>query len=876
MPYSTRPDPRVAKLFNQLQTQKQKVGMMGGSVPSTHPSLLSRIFDVVSRPNYAMAGTIAHAYDKLTPEKGKTAGSRAATLFSNMPSGFIRGLEGKDKYHWADVFHKAQEHGAAPGILRNRVVQGGLGLVGDVATDPLSYVGGVFEKAVPAVEEAGAGMRALSGTMGKGIKPQALLDAIDAAQKTAREARPGKIGIEAFGKEFSSPRAYEALAKVGRPVAATSPVQWANEAFRNAAYYPGKLKSMMRVPFQSGVADTIEFDKAVMKNFRKLTPEEGHMVSAAIEHGAPLQGLKSKHGIDLQEVKDFWLHHKNAWEAEQQAVGISRPWHGHDDYIPKKFASHSQYESDIAKKFRGIDYRVAEKRAAGKAASFPTLKDLKDANLNPHENIVDIMRLAAVDHQRAMARSIFKTNALDEFGARLTGKGRDAARKVATDKGWEAVPERLLHDTKYAGKTVFAPPEVTKSFKRLHELYQSEEAASKFWRSYDGIQRLWKTSVTTPNPGHHIRNLVGDAYLNFEAGVHDVRDYTRGLKVMRGEGTVKIGKLDADSSWLKTMYHKMGGASGFYNTELVGASTPGAITEHLTRPVNEVMDKARGLVAHREDFMRSANFINYLKTEGDKLGVKSYSELEKLVPGAIERVKKFNFDYGDLTPAESWIRRAVPFYSFMRKNIPLQLEMIAMHPNKIANAPKGFRALEQLLGTDSGHLPVTEILPAYLKEIASVRLRGQTDKHDALYGNIPVPMEDISRLFSGSSKDVIRNLLNTTSPLIKGPIELGENRSLLSGQDLNQSIPRYLLNQSAITRNAANMVAPPGVHRKLQPGETGKPNTSQAWINWLTGAGLKDITAQSQLSELRRQQDPVQARLRQLRTNQYNKARRRR
>lgn len=877
-------DPRVGKLFAQMQGQRAKIAALGATPPTTHPSIISRIFDILSRPNYAVMNTFQ------APAKAIQSGRRGLGIWGAAPGGFLAGLEGKAKTHTADVMQTLHDiHAPGASIYGNRVVRGVGGLIGDITTDPTTYMGGVFVKAIPAVEEGGAIAKAISAGMGKGVSAESLASTASNAVHAARVAAPGKLGIRIGTKELASTKAYDALAKVGRPIAQTRPVSTANELFRTAATYPGKLKSMMRVPLQSGVSDYINFDKAVMDRFGKLLPQEGRAVSHAIEFGTSLPGV-SKHGIPYQDVIDFWKTHKAAWDAEQAAQGIKRTGQGIDHYLPKKFASHTEWASEKAQNFRKVERQVVATAAAKgqpiAAGSFPTLMDLKDAGLHPHENIVDIMRLAAADHQRAMAKSIFKTNAIDELGANLTGKGMVAARKAAEQKGLEVVPQKLLEGTNYYGKTVHAPEDVIRSFKAIDKVYQSDEATRKFMRAFDGMQRLWKQSVTTVNPGHHLRNMVGDAFLNFEAGVTDPRDYERAMKVLTGRGKVQLGGLSVDSDWIRTMYRKYGGASGFFNTELVGATTPGAVTEKLTRPINSGMEKMREIVAKREDYMRLANFTHSLRQEAAKAGATTHAEIEKLVPKAVERVKKFNFDYGDLTPFESNVRRWVPFYTFMRKNMPLQLEMMAMHPNRIASVPKGIGALQQLLGTDNGHMPITEMIPAYLKDLATVRVAGQGHPNvfskllgtggNAAYADTALPVEDLSRMFSGSTSEVTRNMLNTLSPFIKGPIEVGTGTSLQSGQKLNESIPRYLGNQTQISRLLMNAVTPKAPNHILAPGEKTGTNQRVALSNWITGSGVKEITPQVQLSELRRQQDPLQSMLRQLKINRANSARKKR
>ena len=61
---------------------------------------------------------------------------------------------------------------------------------------------------------------------------------------------------------------------------------------------------------------------------------------------------------------------------------------------------------------------------------------------------------------------------------------------------------------------------------------------------------------------------------------------------------------------------------------------------------------------------------------------------------AAMRVKKYLFDYSDLTETEKKIRQVVPFYAWMRKNIPLQVEALITTPGRQAVLPKVYNALQ--------------------------------------------------------------------------------------------------------------------------------------------------------------------------------------
>ena len=85
----------------------------------------------------------------------------------------------------------------------------------------------------------------------------------------------------------------------------------------------------------------------------------------------------------------------------------------------------------------------------------------------------------------------------------------------------------------------------------------------------------------------------------------------------------------------------------------------------------------------------------------------------------IKAVQKYLFDYGDISPFErSVLKRVMPFYTWSRKNIPLQFEAIALHPdkiNKINIAKENIQAANNVQVPDPSEVPsyVVDGMPIY-------------------------------------------------------------------------------------------------------------------------------------------------------------------
>lgn len=148
------------------------------------PSLMSRIFDILSRPNYAIANFI-----KSGAEEG---------LAENLKE-FWEGFTGKDKTTFSDVL---ESRGMDKGPLRS-----GLGFILDVGLDPTTYIPGAA---------IAKGLKTVSG-VGKSAKT------VDRSQTLAQTLlnRGEPVHPEAFGLP---PRPAQVIpAALGGPKTATSP-----------------------------------------------------------------------------------------------------------------------------------------------------------------------------------------------------------------------------------------------------------------------------------------------------------------------------------------------------------------------------------------------------------------------------------------------------------------------------------------------------------------------------------------------------------------------------------------------------------------------------------------------------------------------------
>jgi hypothetical protein len=144
---------------------------------------------------------------------------------------------------------------------------------------------------------------------------------------------------------------------------------------------------------------------------------------------------------------------------------------------------------------------------------------------------------------------------------------------------------------------------------------------------------------------------------------------------------------------------------------------------------------------------------------------------------ALDAVNKFHFDYRDLSRGEQWIKaNAVPFFTWTRHNLPLQLQMLVENPKVYAR----FAHFKQNVEAQSSADPV---VPGYFADLNAVRLPWKMGGgHNYLVPDLPfrdlgLVTEPIQALTSGNGDfgdKVLQGIgapLASTTPLISGPIE---------------------------------------------------------------------------------------------------------
>lgn len=404
---------------------------------------------------------------------------------------------------------------------------------------------------------------------------------------------------------------------------------------------------------------------------------------------------------------------------------------------------------------------------------------------------------------------------------------------------------------------------------------------SPLLRHYDRVLSMWKSGVTIYRPAHHIRNMTGDVYLGWMDGVNSIRPYTLAAKVQRSmRGAYKeladVDRLVEAGLAPRTLATPKPNEIIFRNKSGVGftaeqisavAHQKGLLEQAATyedildmgsngksildfKPFDgRVQQAARTMSEFQGHNARLAHFI-------DKIIKSRGSNLEDIFEQASRRARKWHPSGLDLTAFEKqYLRRVIPFYSWIRKSTPLMLEGLVMNPGKVLIAPKVVEAIQGVQGIETNGrddpFPVDQLFPEWIKEQGL----GPISSADGLLGSFSDqsppgyviagaglnPLQDMLAQFAAPGK----TLTGSLTPAVGIPFELMSGRKSFTGEPIIGPDARPNAFSQYVGENIPIWSALQGI-TGITPtlGETKKSTQSdtayrESLVNLLTAAGIR-------------------------------------
>lgn len=358
-------------------------------------------------------------------------------------------------------------------------------------------------------------------------------------------------------------------------------------------------------------------------------------------------------------------------------------------------------------------------------------------------------------------------------------------------------------------------PAIAKAYETMLGGITKDEMSAGFWAGFDKIQRYWKASVTSIFPMFHGRNAISNVFLNMmDLGVDVFNPKTHimsmdfiykdrianGLArkmIGTGDEAVKAGQeftelmgknMFTDKTGYTWTYGEIRKAikdnNVAFTPNITGATDIGdkeSLAKFfgldqtkvqrniqkfnpLNAQQNAIIAGGRQVGTAIEEQARLVNFISNLRKTGD-------------VTHAAQRAKQFLFDYRNLTGFEkNVLRRLLPFYSFTKFNLKLQVDTLLHAPGRIGAELKMINSIAEVMGGEQLTDKEKSLLPSWMANSISLK-RG-----DEIISGFGTPIEQPFQQFQPNS------LLGSISPLFRYPVEAMTGYQFFRGKPTSEVI----------------------------------------------------------------------------------------
>lgn len=429
-----------------------------------------------------------------------------------------------------------------------------------------------------------------------------------------------------------------------------------------------------------------------------------------------------------------------------------------------------------------------------------------------------VVEMFAVDRKLAGPNSISVPDFLERAGL---GKIRGTVLPQSSDAIGRALKSTGLAD-------LHIPAQYADAALQSRRVIENPPELRGMLRLFTQINSLARIGATLPRPGYYARNLMGNVYNMWLAGFRNPSYMGRAYDLLRREASGSLNQAE------KTLLAR---------AVDLGAIDSGAAAEvrQLTNEAGLLGDKTRlgklgsaavdaGLAVNRriENTSKLALFL-----DGRAKGLSSGE--------AANRVRKYLFDYTEISPVErNYLRRLAFFYTFQRFNLPLQIESILRNPQT-------FRAYGLATGR-IGESVQRELLPEWQANQGLIST-GQDQDGQRTFVSLGLPAEDLFRYSDegGGLRRTGQKLLGNLVPSLRVPLEGIAGVSLGTGlplrnrpadQAISALLPPQLAQDAALllgAETAGPTAGVSGIARRI--GESGGDPGKLARIgaSFLTG-----------------------------------------
>ncbi len=352
------------------------------------------------------------------------------------------------------------------------------------------------------------------------------------------------------------------------------------------------------------------------------------------------------------------------------------------------------------------------------------------------------------------------------------------------------------------------PNEISKSVKNAFKPFASDESVAGFAKVMDTGMCAWKSMATAMRVAFHPRNAISGMWHMYLAGVDAAiipkRLASAGL-IQLNSKSFSLNGFTADD--LNKLADRFGiKAYGFMGSDMpqtfqkqvniatsggkigkaLGVEAPKSILGVPKAGIMGYAQAGRKVGSAIEDNGRLATMVDQIiKKKIHKASLGELAELKKVEdslsaimdsvkPGLAEshpmvkklsdkaaklrwkvsregefseianHVKDFHYDYSEVTEFEKKLGRYVPFYKWLRKNTPRQIQSLVQNPEKFARLAD----FQRDLWPDTEKTPLEEaVIPGWMKENGARKTDMVDSDGNPVFYMIDLPPDDLQNMF---------------------------------------------------------------------------------------------------------------------------------
>lgn len=320
-------------------------------------------------------------------------------------------------------------------------------------------------------------------------------------------------------------------------------------------------------------------------------------------------------------------------------------------------------------------------------------------------------------------------------------------------------------------------PEAVKAL-AAYKAIRNPRVSGRFGAMMDkitGTYKMWQTFA----PSFHTRNGFGGAFNN----IAEHPEYTAGI--LKNIGTT-IGALfrRKRSPYLEELA-QLGGLGQTQMTDIIGKEIGKAIPEatDVLKEFKTGWGWDAWKIGSSEHPLARGHRQMHSVVEAINRG-SYYVTLREhgMAPAeALRYVTKTQFDYGQLSPLErNFMRRLVPYYGWLRNNLPLQFTRLLDRPGGVTG-----QTLRVMAKSDD-----REYVPSFMRESLGARLPGGTPEATSFLMQSGLPVEDVNKfIFEGGKPALVRTaekFISQAHPLAVAGVEALTGKQAFTGRPLDQ------------------------------------------------------------------------------------------